>query len=667
MAQRALAGPGLTVQTLQIAPDDGRLRYEDYYNLKVSAERATFDRCYDEKYGCEQGALTQNPGSTISFVTDAAVGYVALEYLVNCSIGCPGFLPDGCYHPRWHCREEVEDMCGVCNAACSPKLYMNGVRVELPEETIRSFYANGVEEFLLWRHAAPLSSPQRFDLVLPWTASIDLRALRLQNIQHLSRPAARSDFKYIAYGDSITQGFCSDTPYPEHLARVNGWSANNLGIGGIPILPRHGKAIGQLRGDLVTVLIGTNSWPFDCDVSPEFTEFLANLRSEQPEVPIVVVTMLVRGNEPDLNKPRCSTLEDTREQIRKVFRGLKQQGDERIFMVEGQPLLPIVSLLDRLHPGDSEMMLDLALNLNAQMGFSQVQYRVAECPTLRVVGRNLTPNARATLYYGTKLINAPTAWEDNCPKRTVMVGGRYGQVTTTADGEGTAAFSLPDGTGLACDQILFQVLDATTCVSSRVGRGTDGTSIDGTVAQLFYPPSPAPTPPMPHSPPTGPPPSPPPPPPPPVTPPLPPPSPLPSIPTAPTPLSLPTCPLSFAIPVAVLQSDPPSSASAQLATRMAGASAPDQARLSKALSQLANALVVAVSSSPWIPVLLVAVAMAIGGSTYLCSRYFAERKAKAISRRLPRRRRKMKGPKHELVSVDDTSDIIDWGPTPLGK
>ncbi|KAL3904510.1 MAG: hypothetical protein SGPRY_011259, partial [Prymnesium sp.] len=475
-------------EELIVRADDPRLLLENVFHQEGEGGRVHFDRCYDRQYGCEGGALSQHPGATISFLTDAESGVLTLQYNEQCDESCPGTMPDGCYHPKSMCVDQHEGLCGTCRAYCAPKLYIAGERITLPPLVARSSYNQGEVKLAIFKQSSRSAVPRRFDIVMPWAADVSFVGLRLRNVKQLKQPR-RLTFRYVAYGDSITHGFCADTPYPEHIARENGWSALNLGIGGISITPHHGGALADLKPDLISTLIGTNNWPWDCDVSAKMAQFLDNIRHRLQHVPIVVVTPITRGEEGELNAKRCATLEDTREQIRRVVARRQRAGDNRIFLVEGRPLLPMYHLHDRLHPGDSSAMRDLGLNLNAQMGFSKVQYTVSpDCPDLKVHAHGLTPGGRSALYYGNHMVNTDIAASDGCIGRTLMIGGHLkGRISRTANEMGQATFSLQDiEAGHNCATAFFQILDFVTCVTSKVGLGSEGRdSLDDTAAEIL--------------------------------------------------------------------------------------------------------------------------------------------------------------------------------------
>ena len=489
-----------------VRPDDAALLYDQIYSLTATAERAVFSRCYDPQYGCIQPETLgfgkewyYHPGARVSLLTDAKRVHATLEYLTECQLGCAGTFPHNCYHPEPICGRRQQFMCGRCNNHCEPKLYVDGVLHELPE---RQFDVRaGEHEVLLMELAESVPRQERrLELVMPWGAEVHFRGFRLSanTAPELRKPTGRG-FTFVAYGDSIVQGFCAGTPFPEALGRLNGWEALNLGIGGMQISPQHGVSLGRLDADLLLIAIGTNDWWKSCDVKNGIAETIDGVRSEKLNLPIVVTTMLVRGDEPNKSPHKCGIiLEDFRQQIRDEVAARRNAGDLKLYLVEGKPLLSLSRLGDGLHPGSTAAMEELAANLNAQMGFSAVQY-AAECDTqamtLRVHLRGLTPNREVKLRWGTDLENHELAAP--CETRSVMVGGSGGEQSATADASGTASISVRVEKG--CAATIFQAIDLSTCTVSRVGRANDASSsLAGAAAENFVrsPPPPMPPPPL---------------------------------------------------------------------------------------------------------------------------------------------------------------------------
>ena len=92
--------------------------------------------------------------------------------------------------------------------------------------------------------------------------------------------------------------------------------------------------------------IGTNDWWHSCDVSDGMDETIEGVRSVQPTLPLVVVTMIVRGDEPSRSPRHCVVLEDFRQQIRDLVARRKRRGDQKLYLIEGKPLLALSRLGD---------------------------------------------------------------------------------------------------------------------------------------------------------------------------------------------------------------------------------------------------------------------------------------------------------------------------------
>ncbi|EOD12381.1 hypothetical protein EMIHUDRAFT_213608 [Emiliania huxleyi CCMP1516] len=229
----------------------------------------------------------------------------------------------------------------------APRLYIGAVAFDL-----------AVDE------AAPMGM-RRFELSMPWGAATHLAGLRLARPPTsdgitVQRPPPRGRFTYIAYGDSITHGYCAETPYPGLIGRLNNWTAINLGWGGIRVTPRHGPALGAIPADLISMLIGTNDYGGgNCEVAAGLSETLNGIREAQPDVPLVVITMILR-----------------REVNRRIH-----AGDRNLHLVEGGGLLSLGDLGDGLHPAGTDAMEKLARGINAhfhRLGLARTFHCYAE-------------------------------------------------------------------------------------------------------------------------------------------------------------------------------------------------------------------------------------------------------------------------------------------------
>lgn len=498
---------------LMLAPNHPALLYDQYFEVFKSAERAYFRRCYDPQHGCEMPShfgfgkeFSYHPGARVAMLTDATRVHAVLEYVHPCESGCPGTLPDHCYRPDAICRGSSHFMCGPCRNHCEPKVYVDGVLTQMPEGSAGQRPDIGLvpTDVLLVDFTGASSARarlRRIELVMPWGGEVHIRGFRLccGNPQpRVSKPSG-SAFKFVAYGDSIVQGFCGAMPFPEVLGRLNGWNSINLGIGGLWTFPEHGASIGNVGADLVLLLIGTNNWWRSCSVGSEIDATIDGFRHESPHAPLVIGTMIVRADEPGRNPKNCVVLEDFRQQIRDVVAKRRAAGDHKLYTIEGKPLLSVSRLGDGLHPGSSDAQEELAANLNAQLGFAAVQYmrRCDGASQMIIDAHGLTPNGRCGLQWGAELRNTILS-DPPCQARSLMVGGLPGKwLSSVADARGHASFTL-EAPSACTSAVHFQVIDLVTCVVSRVGRGSDdASSVVGTAAENFA----APPPPLPPSPP----------------------------------------------------------------------------------------------------------------------------------------------------------------------
>ena len=372
-----------------ILPDDKALHYDNYLHAHISKERAVFDRCYDPLWPCgfddERGVFgpvveEQNPGTLVELMTNAARVRVTLEYMQPCDTHCAtteewtgtdATVGGECYVPAC-------EGCS-CPMTCQPTLYVDGQRRTLPLTSNKTRYQGVLTLDLL---ADPSNQLERHvELVMPWGGVVQIRSLELHDSGQLTlrRAPPRRPFTYVAYGDSITQGFCGSTPYPDQVGRLNNWRSINLGWGGLTFNPRHGPTIGRIPADLISIALGINDWATQivCDLAPLINETVGGIRQGQPSTPIVVMTMFSHGSSAaDVTVKRgvCQiSMEEMRAQLRGEVLRLQRLGDNHIYVVEGGPLLPYSGLSDHLHPGSGVAQRTIAKNLNAEfhrLGFA---------------------------------------------------------------------------------------------------------------------------------------------------------------------------------------------------------------------------------------------------------------------------------------------------------
>lgn len=171
---------------------------------------------------------------------------------------------------------------------------------------------------------------------------------------------APAQVRWIAYGDSIAEGWVATTPalaWPAIAGRTHGLDVCNLGYAGSArgeiVSAEH---IAGLPAAVVSITHGTNCWtrtPHSTAMVREGTRaFLDIVRQGHPETPIVVASPVLRPDAEATPNRLGATLVDLRNAIEGVVRERIDAGDTRIELVEGRPLLDAGHLPDGIHPGD---------------------------------------------------------------------------------------------------------------------------------------------------------------------------------------------------------------------------------------------------------------------------------------------------------------------------
>jgi lysophospholipase L1-like esterase len=192
-----------------------------------------------------------------------------------------------------------------------------------------------------------------YEIILPICDKVDFLGIRVNPEAKFLAPEPAPKTRYVAYGDSITQGFyATDTvhAYPFLLAESKKWELVNFGFGSRTAVPSDGTILPKLKPDLITILLGVN----DClgKVSPadfrsNYTGVIGNIRKEMPKVPIYVIT--------PLNLPGKWAGSESLEEFRKVIRSIvKDRQDSNLHLIEGPDLIPDEGkyFQDGLHPND---------------------------------------------------------------------------------------------------------------------------------------------------------------------------------------------------------------------------------------------------------------------------------------------------------------------------
>lgn len=217
-------------------------------------------------------------------------------------------------------------------------------------------------------YAQTAAAMHDYELVLPYGDSVDFQGV-IVNDGATFMPVAAPTSRWLAFGDSVTQGFSAsriDKTYPYLVARKKHWQLLNMAIGGYSAHASQGAILAAQPADLITIALGTNDWQGQTPIDRfrlEMAGLIAAVRARQPHVPIHLMTPLWVADDWDIGKPRTYTLEQYRRVIRDLVRDSR---DANLHVIEGPELIdPDVTYFSavRVHPNDA--------------GFTQMAERLA--------------------------------------------------------------------------------------------------------------------------------------------------------------------------------------------------------------------------------------------------------------------------------------------------
>jgi len=206
---------------------------------------------------------------------------------------------------------------------------------------------------IVFQQSAP--QPHCFDICLPHLCVNRVKELVIDDGATLE-PVWRPRRRWLAYGDSITQGMTVRLPCDSYVSRCTlalGLETLNLGIGGATYSAELAADLPEFDWSLATVAYGVN----DCfkDIPPETVTERARalftaLRRQKPNRPILALTPIscLRHAEDEKHLP----LKRYREALRAAAKGITG-----VLCVEGPELVPADPALfvDDVHPNELGM------------------------------------------------------------------------------------------------------------------------------------------------------------------------------------------------------------------------------------------------------------------------------------------------------------------------
>jgi len=213
--------------------------------------------------------------------------------------------------------------------------------------------------------AAPAGDPAGdWRILLPYGARVFLKALYVDDGITV-RPGARRKVRWLAHGDSITQGARAQSPGATYVARVADaldWDAINLGFGGSAWgdAPVAEYLASRDDWDLLSIAIGTNTFRGERESAADFGQtydrLLTMVRERHPDEPILCITPIWRGQDADGWRNRFGdTIQAYRDAIRHVL--AERADDANLHLLDGLSLIGEDRglVLDQVHPDDRGM------------------------------------------------------------------------------------------------------------------------------------------------------------------------------------------------------------------------------------------------------------------------------------------------------------------------
>jgi lysophospholipase L1-like esterase len=317
-----------------LAPNDARIAYSDYARaVTLDSHTARFDRVISGASGNLQYA---NPAARIRFRT-SATNIVAsfVTGALGITQGTGVILVDGA-------RAGAFDA-GAQNAQVNVSVPVSG------------------------------GGCHNIELLMPYSQDLRFTGMTVNAEAAFEAVPARPSCRWVAYGDSITEGFWagdSYANYPSLVAAAKNWEVVNMGFGWRGLRDSgasgsDGTVIGGLGADIVTVLMGYNDAAGGLSAAQyriNLGAFVDRVREQDPTTPIYLISPIYSAN----NQER---LGEYRVEIMDYVRSSE---DPRVFFVDGLALGIHAGnsgtyLSDGIHPNNAGFAL-IAGNLAPQLG-----------------------------------------------------------------------------------------------------------------------------------------------------------------------------------------------------------------------------------------------------------------------------------------------------------
>jgi lysophospholipase L1-like esterase len=289
---------------------------------------------------------------------------------------------DGLWQPWRISRQELENSVWDPVGLTERAMVSNGVRIVLstdaealeidtvgdPErDSSLDVAADGVvtatrtvpEGFSTARVELP-SGPKTVEIWLPHSARTRVSPVRLYGAS-FTDPGVSPSAGWIVYGSSISQCNTAPSPtrtWPALVSRELSWGLTALGMAGRCHLdPAVARTIRDTPADVILLCLGINVYGksvFDEQALPAaVTGFVKTVRTGHPNTPILLMTPIGSADREETANEVGLTLSRVRQLIAEAGETLKDQGDDKVELIDGLSVLSLDEpdlLGDGLHP-----------------------------------------------------------------------------------------------------------------------------------------------------------------------------------------------------------------------------------------------------------------------------------------------------------------------------
>jgi lysophospholipase L1-like esterase len=167
-------------------------------------------------------------------------------------------------------------------------------------------------------------------------------------------PAPADQPRWIAYGDSVAEGWAASGPayaWPAVAGRQHGLDVVNMGYAGAARGEvASAEQIAALDADVISITHGTNCWtrtPHSVDMMlAAVAAFIDTVRQGHPDTPIVVVGPVVRPDAETTPNRFGATLAELRHAME------EEAAHRDVVVIPGADLIRPEHLADGIHPDD---------------------------------------------------------------------------------------------------------------------------------------------------------------------------------------------------------------------------------------------------------------------------------------------------------------------------